>query len=239
MPAIGPSPGDLLVHLPSKVEDTSALSRWAPGFFTVALVQTKPGLPAMASNEVAFALAPQITVSPASAPAGTVNLTVTCEPRVVTGQRVLLVFGDRQAEPDSITNPGDPTQPTSLAFTIPGVGAGSYVVRLRVDGVDSIPVVAGRDAADAVVRSVAAGDRVMSDMERWLEDNDQFLAAAVAWVRARLEQAAGAHRPVAALPPAEREAPPPPSSPQRRAGRSSAGSFAPSRFAPSRAGPSP
>ena len=50
----------------------------------------------------------------------------------------------------------------------------------------------------------------MSDMERWLEDNDQFLAAAVAWVRARLEQAAGAHRQAAALPPAEREAPPPP-----------------------------
>jgi hypothetical protein len=57
----------------------------------------------------------------------------------------------------------------------------------------------------------------MTDMERWLEANDQFLAAAVAWVRARLEQAAGAQRPVAALPPAERDASPavePP--PQRR-----------------------
>jgi hypothetical protein len=140
VPAVGPSPGDLLVHLPNKVEDTSALSRWAPGFFTVALVQTKPGVPAMASNEVAFALAPQITVTPTSAPAGTINLTLTCEPRLAANQRVLLIFGDRQAEPDSITNPADPTQPTSLAFIIPGVGAGSYVVRLRVDGVDSIPI---------------------------------------------------------------------------------------------------
>jgi hypothetical protein len=117
------------------------LSRWAPGFYTVALVVKKTGVPAMASNEVAFALAPQITVSPANAAPGTVNLTLTCEPRIVTGQRVLSLFGDRQIEPDSVTNPIDTTQPTTLAFTIPSVGAGSYVVRLRVDGVDSIPVV--------------------------------------------------------------------------------------------------
>ncbi|MDH3289290.1 MAG: DUF4255 domain-containing protein [Betaproteobacteria bacterium] len=141
LPTSGAKPGELLVHLPSKTEDANALSRWAPGFYTVALVVKKTGAPAMASNEVAFALAPQITVSPTNATPGTVNLTLTCEPRILTGQRVLLLFGDRQVEPDSVTNPIDTTQPTTLAFTIPGVGAESYVVRLRVDGVDSIPVV--------------------------------------------------------------------------------------------------
>lgn len=140
-PASGTKPGELLVHLPSKAEDAGALSRWAPGFYTAALVVKKSGVPAMASNEVAFALAPQITVSPASAAVGTVNLTLACEPRIVTGQRVLLLFGDRQVEPDSLSNPIDTTQPTTVAFAIPGVGAGSYIVRLRVDGVDSIPVV--------------------------------------------------------------------------------------------------
>jgi hypothetical protein len=31
--------------------------------------------------------------------------------------------------------------PTTLTFSIPNVDAGSYVVRLRVNGVDSIPVI--------------------------------------------------------------------------------------------------
>jgi hypothetical protein len=141
VPASGEKPGELRVHLPDKTEDAGALSRWAPGFYTVALVVKKTGVPAMASNEVAFALAPRITVNPTTATPGTVNLTLTCEPRIVTGQRVLLLFGDRQVEPDSVASPIDTTQPTTLAFTIPGVGAGSYVVRLRVDGADSIPVV--------------------------------------------------------------------------------------------------
>ena len=142
-PAIGPNPGELLVHLPSKAEDVTVLSRWVPGFFTVGLVVKKTGVPVMASNEVAFALAPRITVTPISAAPGTLNLTLTCEPRVAAGQRALLVFGDQQIEPDSITNPADTTQPTTLAFTVPGVAAGIYIVRLRIDGADSIPVVIG------------------------------------------------------------------------------------------------
>jgi hypothetical protein len=129
------------VHIPGKAEDANALSRWAPGFYTVALVQKRTGVPPIPSNELAFALAPQITVTPTAATPGTVNLTLTCEPRIATGQRVLLLFGDRQVEPVSISTPGDPTQPTTLTFAVLGVAAGEYVVRLRVDGVDSIPVV--------------------------------------------------------------------------------------------------
>lgn len=141
LPQSGGTAAELGVHLSGKAEDANALSRWAPGFYTVALVQKHTGVPPITSNELAFALAPQITVAPASAAPGTVNLTLTCEPRIVTGQRVLLLFGDRQIEPASISSPGDPTQPTTLAFAVPGVAAGSYLVRLRVDGVDSIPVV--------------------------------------------------------------------------------------------------
>jgi hypothetical protein len=139
--ANGAQPGELLVHLPNQVEDPGAMSRWAPGFYTAALVVRKVSVPALVSNEVAFVLAPRITVSPATAASGTVNLSLTSEPRIVSGQRVLLLFGDRQVEPVSVTSPSDLTQPTTLAFTIPGVTVGTYVVRLRVDGVDSIPVV--------------------------------------------------------------------------------------------------
>jgi hypothetical protein len=140
LPQTGGSASEIAVHIPGKAEDASALSRWAPGFYTVALVQGRPGIPPISSNELAFALAPQITVTPIAAAPGTVNLTLTCEPRLLTGQRVLLLFGDRQVEPASISSPADPTQPTTLTFAVSGVAAGGYMLRLRVDGVDSIPI---------------------------------------------------------------------------------------------------
>ncbi len=140
VPQSGGAPGEISVHIPGKTEDANALSRWVPGFYTVALVQKRVGVPAIASNELALGLAPQITVTPNTAAPGTINLTLTCEPRIITDQRVLLLFGDRQIEPASITTPADPAQPTTLTFAVSGAAAGEYVVRLRVDCVDSIPV---------------------------------------------------------------------------------------------------
>ena len=43
---------------------------------------------------------------------------------------------------------------TSLSFTLQGFTAGSYVVRLRVDGQDSIPVVADETGFDPNQRLV-------------------------------------------------------------------------------------
>jgi hypothetical protein len=34
----------------------------------------------------------------------------------------------------------DTTQPTTLVVTVPAVPAGDYLVRLRVQGIDSLPV---------------------------------------------------------------------------------------------------
>jgi Pvc16 N-terminal domain len=141
-PAAGASPGEITVHVPDGVP---ALSDWAPGFYTVALAQERSGVPPILSNELPFALAPKITVTldattPEDATHFTVDLTVTCTPRIAADQRVLLLFGDRQAAPTSTNTPGNTTQPTTLTFTISAVTAGNHVVRLRVDGVDSIPV---------------------------------------------------------------------------------------------------
>jgi hypothetical protein len=104
----------------------------------------QPNLPAWSTNDVAMSLAPIIGLSSTTASAGTINLTVTCAPRLRDGQRVLLVFGNRQILPQTITTPADTTKPSTIAFTIPGVTAGTYVVRLRIDGVDSIPIAAGK-----------------------------------------------------------------------------------------------
>lgn len=141
LPQPGGNASEITLHLPDKAEDPNVMSRWAPGFYTASLVVTHTGVPPLLSNPVAFALAPRITVTPVTAPAGTLTLTLTCEPRIVPGQRVLLILGERQIEPASLDNPADTTQPSTLTFTIPGVATGSYTVRLRVDGVDSIPVI--------------------------------------------------------------------------------------------------
>ena len=139
-----PLPGDstdsLRVHVPDIAEDPSANATWAPGVYTIALRTQHPGGPALLSNELPVALAPRITISPLNAAAGDIALSVTCSPRIRDGQRVLLLFGDRIVGPDSIVDPADPQQATTLGFTVPGITAGLWTVRLRVDGADSIPV---------------------------------------------------------------------------------------------------
>lgn len=138
VPQPGDKPGELSVTLP---DDAASLSDWLPGFYTVSLRLEPPNLPAWNSNELPFGLAPSITVSPLTAPAGNLSLTLTCRPRLHREQRVLLLFGDRQVEAQSVSTPADPAQPSTLTFQLNGVTAGEYVVRLRVDGVDSLPVV--------------------------------------------------------------------------------------------------
>jgi hypothetical protein len=144
-PQQGAKPDEIAVHIPDQTEDGQAFKHWAPGYYTVGLVQTRAGLPPIVSNELPFALAPQITVKLDAKTLEdpnhwTVDLTVTCAPRIVAGQRVLLLFGDRQTAPTSTDTPADTAKPTTFTFTVFGVPIGDYVVRLRVDGVDSIPV---------------------------------------------------------------------------------------------------
>ncbi|RAN77184.1 hypothetical protein B5P43_20995 [Bacillus sp. SRB_336] len=141
---IAPQPGDavgtLRVRLATTPDDADAASRWAPGIYTVALLVQPPGLPPLLSNELPLVLAPVITLNPLSAAAGDFALNVSCVPRLRDGQRVFLLFGDRLLPPQSISNPSDMHEPSALVFQLTGVAAGTYTVRLRVDGADSIPV---------------------------------------------------------------------------------------------------
>jgi len=139
-PLAGDAAGSLRVHLADATDDADAASRWAPGIYTVALLVQPPGLPPLLSNELPLALAPVIALSPLSAAAGDFALNLTCLPRLRDGQRVFLLFGDRLLLPQSISNPADTHQPSALVFQLTGVAAGTYTVRLRVDGADSIPV---------------------------------------------------------------------------------------------------
>ena len=146
-PQAGDIAGELRVPLADVGDDPLALSRWHPGYFGVTLTQTRTDVPPISSNRLALALAPQIALSPLNSPAGAIVLTISCVPRLGDGQHVLLLFADRQIAPDAVVTPANPALPTTLTFTVPGVtgpgptGPAKYVVRLRVDGIDSIPVI--------------------------------------------------------------------------------------------------
>jgi hypothetical protein len=132
----------LSLHLPSVAEDAAGMDGWAIGVYGVSLRITEPNQPAWGTNSVLLALAPLVVVSPLAHAPGTIALSLTCTPRLRSEQhaQTRLLFGAIEVLPDSIVTPGDPTQPTTLAFTIPGVAAGDYPVRLRVEGIDSLPI---------------------------------------------------------------------------------------------------
>jgi hypothetical protein len=136
-PAIGDKPGEITVTLPNT---SAAVNDWAPGLYTVSMIVRRPQLSPWPTNELSMALAPIVTRTPAITPAGS-TVTLTSTPRLREGQRVLLVLGNSQVQPDKIDNPADLTKPTSIDFKIPAHPAGPYLARLRVDGIDSIPVI--------------------------------------------------------------------------------------------------
>lgn len=141
-PLPGATAEALRVQLPAAAE-AGAIAAWAPGFYTLSLVVALPNLPSWTTNEVPLALAPAITLAPLTAAVGD-SVTVTCAPRLRAGQRVSVLFGDAQiAIADAaISIPADATKPATLQFTVPKVSPAAYAVRLRVDGVDSLPILA-------------------------------------------------------------------------------------------------
>jgi hypothetical protein len=137
--ARGPQPDELEVRLPDPAA-TGVIAAWVAGFNTIALVYSRPSGPEWTSNEIAFALAPTITVTSTQPSAGRLLITVKCVPRLRDGQRVTLIVGEQQVEPTNISTPASPAAPSTVKFDVSGLAVGRYPVRLRVDGVDSIPL---------------------------------------------------------------------------------------------------
>jgi len=142
-PLPGNTETELRVTLPGTAEDAQVPSIWPVGIYTITLVVQRPNLPAWTTNTVPFALAPTIQgINPTSAAIAALplSLEVTCIPQVRGNQRAVLLFGDREIPLESNQTAADPTAPSTLVFLVADVPAGEYVVRLRVDGVDSIPI---------------------------------------------------------------------------------------------------
>jgi Pvc16 N-terminal domain len=130
---------ELQVQLPAPA-DAGAIAEWRAGFYSLSLAVQRPDY-VWTTNELPFALAPQVlSITPQEMPQGRVLLTLTCLPQIRPEQKVILLIGDRGVSVQDLSSPADPTAPSTLTFQLKDVQPGLYVVRLRVDGVDSIPI---------------------------------------------------------------------------------------------------
>lgn len=108
---------------------------WPAGVYSVAAIVDRAGDQARTTNELAFAVAPRLTVTavtPAADPCD-FSLEAACQPDVWPAQHVSILIGS-QAFPADV----HPAQTDTLTFCLKDVPSGSYFVRLRVDGVDSL-----------------------------------------------------------------------------------------------------
>lgn len=129
-PIAGGTSSQLSVQIPNSP------TVWPAGFYTLAVLVQRPGETyRRTTNQLAFSLAPSVTITPATAPAGSVTYTATCTPQVLVGQAVSLFLGDAEIAAQAFT-----AQTGTLTFAATGVVVGSYYFRLRVDGVDSLLV---------------------------------------------------------------------------------------------------
>ncbi|MCI5146816.1 MAG: hypothetical protein D3923_15150, partial [Candidatus Electrothrix sp. AR3] len=157
-PESGQNEKEITIQLP---DDPGTGADWPTGFYALSLLveypdpadPNKTDLLEWTSNQLYMPLAPQLTITDvhlAPAPSDdtfrTVTLTVHCIPQMREEQEAALLFSDRIIQPEQIVTPlNTPADPTMLKFIVKNVPAKlepyTVVVRLRVDGIDSIPIV--------------------------------------------------------------------------------------------------
>ncbi|EDX83067.1 hypothetical protein S7335_245 [Synechococcus sp. PCC 7335] len=114
---------------------------WIAGFWTVAVGVLHASGSMRVSNEYPLAIAPIISaLEPLEEAAGNLSLSLTCVPAVREEQRVMLIWGARTIAVYEMSTPDDQPGASRLTFRIREMTPGVYPVRLRVDGVDSMPV---------------------------------------------------------------------------------------------------
>jgi hypothetical protein len=119
-------------------DDAAAQTAWAAGIYTVAS-NVQRGATTQSSNVLPIALAPRITAiqpNPAARDgSGAVSLQVTCRPQVLPAQSAALLLADREIPAQALGAPSD-----TLVFDIDNAPVlTGTLIRLRVEGVDSMP----------------------------------------------------------------------------------------------------
>jgi len=118
--------GELVLALPND-------AAWQSGIYAVAVSVRDANNTMRRSGEVPLTMAPSLQFAQ-QLPATRI-LDVTISPAVRAGQPVSLLVGTREISGPNVTAPA-----SSLAFTLPAqmFPAGEYIVRVRVDGIDSL-----------------------------------------------------------------------------------------------------
>jgi len=120
-------------------DDVAAQTEWAAGLYSVAVILTNGGVE-RTTNQLPLAFAPKIAgLAPPNPVArnggGQVTLTATCRPQVRPNQLATLLLADREVP--ATVHPADTDTLQFAVENAPVVTAA--VVRLRVDGIDSLP----------------------------------------------------------------------------------------------------
>jgi hypothetical protein len=141
VPTANRTANSLIVTLPN---DAAAQTDFAAGIYSLTgMLPPVAGLD-HTTNAIPMALAPRITnIQPnPSTPdsQGTVTVQVTCQPKVLPAQRAVLLFSDRETLANS--RPDNSPATDTLSFAISNASTVTdALVRLRVDGVDSMPFI--------------------------------------------------------------------------------------------------
>lgn len=131
---------ELKVLLPQPGSGTSQTD-WAPGVYTVTVVQQQSGaVRERTSNGLPIALSPIIsmiepgTTIPRDAQ-GTATITITCQPRVRSEQQAVLLLAGRET-----VGRIDTTDPDKVIFEMKNAPAvTNELIRIRVDSIESMP----------------------------------------------------------------------------------------------------
>ena len=147
-PPAGRAAGDARTAQPHGVRADGAAPRSLPSCPPASRPSRRRSTPAgpgqagavtLSSNAVPVALAPQLVSSaPLSVKlvqGGPTPLTVTCSPAVQPQQTIALIVGSRLVLAEPV-----PAATSQLSFSLQGFTPGRYLLRVRIDQTDSIPV---------------------------------------------------------------------------------------------------
>lgn len=129
-PQAGATDSELTVVLPNDPVN------WPAGIYAVTVILSKAGQPDRSTNALPLGLSPQIKSNMpmnVNRVGGDATVDLVCAPEVRPEQQVSLLLGSLEvrSEPRAV-------QTNKLSFVIPKATPGSYLVRLRVDGTDSL-----------------------------------------------------------------------------------------------------
>ncbi|MDR6673187.1 DUF4255 domain-containing protein [Xanthomonas sp. 1678] len=150
LPLLADGPRRWQAQLPA-ADAPGAAAAWAPGLYTLRLRASTLGQPDRIGDPLPWMLAPRIAVVPLAAAADAdVALAIDCVPQLLPAQHagLRLLFGGQELAVDSVDTPADASLPSMVHATVPAAMAvaGAHAVALRVEGVDSLPVVRSEGA---------------------------------------------------------------------------------------------